>query len=297
LIINNHLYLIILIKVGEREKHAKAGIKGGPETQYMPYDYWDSLIHRTQVLAAANEPTREVLTFYAALLLAQKEIYENLRGREHWLPSGNLEEDLSVLRQVMPILLGVVEKHGPTVLAEESLVFMNVTEIEVDQLLIQQWRGPSDTRFFEKALLQPYTKWLVETNGQPIDRDLEKKEGRCPVCGGKPQLSILRTRDDVLEGGGRDLLCATCLTIWPYRRVVCVNCGEEQPPKLGYFRSNELKHVGIEACDSCRYYIKRIDLTEFGLAVPLADEIAAAPLDLWAREHGYSKIELNLIGL
>ena len=32
-------------------------------------------------------------------------------------------------------------------------------------------------------------------------------------------------------------------------------------------------------------------------AVPLVDEVAGASLDLWAREHGYEKIELNLVGL
>ena len=260
-------------------------------------NYWDSLIHRAQFLAEANQATRDVMNFYAAILRTQKDIYENLRRRERWLPTGNLEEDVLVLRQMIPILLDVVQKHGPSLLVEEAGSLTKATEDEIGQLLIQQWRSPSDIRFFEKALLQPYAKWLVETNGLPIDRDLEKKEGRCPICGDKPQLSILRTRDDVLEGGGRDLLCATCLTIWPFRRVVCVNCGEERPPKLGYFRSDEMKHVGIEACDSCRHYIKRIDMTETGLAVALADEIGAAPLDLWAREQGYTKIELNLIGL
>jgi formate dehydrogenase maturation protein FdhE len=40
-----------------------------------------------------------------------------------------------------------------------------------------------------------------------------------------------------------------------------------------------------------------VDLTINGLAVPLVDEIAAAALDLWAVEHGYQKIELNLMGL
>jgi len=55
--------------------------------------------------------------------------------------------------------------------------------------------------------------------------------------------------------------------------------------------------VRIEACDSCHHYIKGIDLTRLGLAVPLVDEIYAAPLDLWAREHGYQKIELNLVGI
>jgi hypothetical protein len=29
----------------------------------------------------------------------------------------------------------------------------------------------------------------------------------------------------------------------------------------------------------------------------MVDEIDAAPLDLWATEHGYRKIELNLVGL
>jgi formate dehydrogenase maturation protein FdhE len=53
----------------------------------------------------------------------------------------------------------------------------------------------------------------------------------------------------------------------------------------------------VEACDTCKTYIKTVDLSTNGLAVPLVDEIAAAPLDLWARERRYSKIELNLMGL
>jgi formate dehydrogenase maturation protein FdhE len=43
--------------------------------------------------------------------------------------------------------------------------------------------------------------------------------------------------------------------------------------------------------------MKSVDLTVNGLAIPLVDEIAAAPLDLWAAEQGYQKIELNLMGL
>jgi formate dehydrogenase maturation protein FdhE len=33
-----------------------------------------------------------------------------------------------------------------------------------------------------------------------------------------------------------------------------------------------------------------------GLAVPLVDEVASVPLDLWAAEHGYKKLEANLMG-
>ena len=46
-----------------------------------------------------------------------------------------------------------------------------------------------------------------------------------------------------------------------------------------------------------RTYIKGIDLTLFGLASPLVDEVAAAALDVWAKERGYTKIEMNMVGL
>ena len=67
--------------------------------------------------------------------------------------------------------------------------------------------------------------------------------------------------------------------------------------KLEYFKSDEYDHVRIEACESCKQYIKGIDLTRLGLSVPLVDDIASAALELWAIEKGYAKIELNLIGL
>ena len=78
---------------------------------------------------------------------------------------------------------------------------------------------------------------------------------------------------------------------------MCAYCCEERPAKLGYFHSPELDHIRVEACDTCKRYVKGIDLTRFGLAVPLVDEVASAPLDLWAQEHGYTKIEMNLVGL
>ena len=53
----------------------------------------------------------------------------------------------------------------------------------------------------------------------------------------------------------------------------------------------------VDACDTCRRYLKTIDLTRLGIAVPVVDEVAGAPLDLWALERGYEKIELNLVGL
>ena len=259
-------------------------------------NFWNKQIERAGYLATESSGSKELLTFYAQLLRAQQQIYESFRSRKNWLPSGDLNADVTVVQSSATGLLESVAVHGPASLASEAQVLLGEPDI-IAETLLEYWRNPSDTQFFGKALLQPYARWLAETSTIPAGRELAGGERSCPFCGGRPQLSFLQSKESSAESGNRDLLCATCLTTWEFRRVVCANCGEERPAKLGYFHSPEFDHIRIEACDSCQHYIKGIDLTRFGLAVPLVDEIYAAPLDLWAREHGYTKIELNLIGI
>jgi len=259
-------------------------------------NFWDKQIERADHLATQSSGSKELLTFYAQLLRAQAQIYDFFRSRRDWLPSGDLEADLPVVRSSSTGLLEAVVQYGPTSLASEAQALLTEPGIITDKLLAY-WRSPADTEFFAKALLQPYARWLAETSTIPVGRELAGGERACPFCGGRPQLSFLQSKESSAESGNRDLVCSTCLSSWEFRRVVCANCGEERPAKLGYFHSPEFDHIRIEACDSCRHYIKGIDLTRLGLAVPLVDEIYAAPLDLWAREHGYTKIELNLVGV
>jgi formate dehydrogenase maturation protein FdhE len=76
-----------------------------------------------------------------------------------------------------------------------------------------------------------------------------------------------------------------------------VSCGEEDERQLPYFHSSSFGHLRIDACDTCGRYLKTVDRTRVGLAIPLVDEVAGAPLDIWARDRGYQKLELNLMGL
>ncbi|HEU4833602.1 MAG TPA: formate dehydrogenase accessory protein FdhE [Pyrinomonadaceae bacterium] len=261
-------------------------------------DFWDKQIERADSLAGDASGSKELLRFYAQLLRAQKEIYEAFRDRRgFWLPSGNLESDLEVVQASMSGLLKRVVQNGPESLAAEAQALLSTESNEMAQDLLNYWRNPSDTQFFAKSVIQPYTRWLAETGIAPTGRELAGGERTCPFCGGRPQASFLQSKESGAESGNRDLLCSTCLTSWEFRRVVCASCGEERPAKLGYFHSPEFDHIRIEACDTCKHYLKAIDLTRFGHAVPLVDELYAAPLDLWAREHGYTKIELNLVGL
>jgi FdhE protein len=107
-------------------------------------------------------------------------------------------------------------------------------------------------------------------------------------------LGILREEG---HGAKRTLLCALCLTEWEYLRVVCTRCGEQQFDALPVYTADQFAHIRIEACDSCRSYLKTIDMTKNGLAVPLVDDLASVALDLWARERGYVRLRSSLLGL
>ena len=258
-------------------------------------NYWDRLIKRCSTLASAQPAVAELLAFYGKLLTAQKEIYDRLTRTANWLPSGDLEKDLETIRPLMSGLLKAVESYGPELLANDARLLEGSCEAEIDEMLLDYWVNPSGTQFFAKAFLQPYARWTAEVEGSNISAKEGAVETRCPFCGGKPQVSFLISKEQ--EGGGRILMCSTCLSEWTFRRVVCAGCGEEHPSKLAYFKSPDLEHLRVDTCDTCRMYIKSVDLTTLGTAIPLVDEVAGAALDVWAKDQGYEKIELNLVGL
>ncbi len=264
-------------------------------------ELWDKCIARAEHLASLNDESKGLLNFYERVLRTQKGIYKSLLNcegwRKGWRPSGKIESDLPVLRPLFPMLLDTVDSTGPPELAGAARQWQQAGEAEIDEMLLEYWRVPADTHFFAKAFLQPYARCLAEIGVKPAERSLDRHENQCPFCAGRPQLTFRQAIEHGSEGGVRNMICATCLTVWPFRRVVCANCGEERPAHLAYYHSAEYDHIRVEACDSCRHYIKGVDLTRLGLAVPLVDEVAAAALDLWACEHGYTKIELNLVGL
>jgi FdhE protein len=99
------------------------------------------------------------------------------------------------------------------------------------------------------------------------------------------------------DGGARSMVCSFCLAEWNFRRIICPGCGEEDNRKLPVFTASDFDYVRVECCDTCKTYIKGVDLTKNGRAEPVVDELASAPLDLWAREHGYAKLQSNLLGM
>jgi formate dehydrogenase accessory protein FdhE len=259
---------------------------------------WRRRRQRAEELSSADTAASPLVAFYAALLGVQGELYDHLSTRSNWRPSGALDFDLPMFRSQVPRVLHAVGVAAPEPLAMEARRLLEEGPDRLEQMLLAFWHAPSDRHFFAKAIVQPYAQRLADCGVNPVGRERSRAGNRCPFCGGPPQLSMFRgASDSPLEGGGRALQCATCLTTWTFRRVLCPHCGEEDERKLGYFHSPAFAHLRLVNCDLCKHYLKGVDLTRLGVAVPLVDEVASAPLDVWASGHGYVKIELNLVGL
>jgi len=141
------------------------------------------------------------------------------------------------------------------------------------------------------TFLQPYAEYLAD-HSEPMPP--RETFGTCPFCRARPIAGVLRPEGD---GGKRSLICSLCATEWSIGRMVCPACGEQTVEKLAVYTADRFPHVRVEACDTCRHYIKTVDLTKNGHAVPVVDELAAIPLDLWAQQHEYVKPRANLLGI
>jgi FdhE protein len=243
---------------------------------------WDRRIARAEELAGTCPPSGELLRFYGEILRFQKAIYEQLTPDRGHSPT-------SVLLPHFPALLSLVKRIGPAPVARVAEELAQNQSHWEDLLANAENAGP-EREFFARCLLQPYTEYLA--GGRDIARGIVQQS--CPFCDSKPVAAVLRGEGD---GAKRSLVCSLCATEWEFRRLLCANCGEEKEPKLPVYTAQEFPHVCIEACDSCRTYIKSVDLTKNGLAVPEVDEIATVPLNLWAEEHGYTKLQRNLLGM
>ena len=255
---------------------------------------WENRISRNRELQDRHPAIAPVLSFYGRVLEFQRDLANaSITSFDPMLPLRDQIELTSAAAQ-MPVILALAAKFGPEPLALDAKSLQLAGEanwLDLLQPAIAADSHESDLPqgFFARACLQP----LAENLRSQLPTDLNYSKNICPACAGHPQSAVLRPEGD---GGRRWLLCSFCLGEWLFRRVLCPWCGEEDKEKLPRYSAEECAHVRVEACDTCHHYLKAVDLTVDGRSVPLVDEVALAVLDLWASEHGYTKIARNLMG-
>ena len=279
-------------------------------------DVWLDRRRRVAELRVRNGFARQLLDFYGALLAVQEKAFADAAVAQ---PQPDMLAAY-VAELVVPGVADVSVAAGPDRLRVEVIDRLAVQD---PQQIVAAWMNdeaqPAVDRFLARASLGPVLEALGAEAGAACAGT--RDERHCPDCGGPPQLSFFARPSDDLAGGARQLLCARCGRTWGYPRVTCAACGEDAGAKLPVFgergttsgeRGSVVRglpasppaakhdavfpHMRIEACDSCHRYLLNVDMATDPAAVPLVDELSAIPLDLFARERGYTKITLNLMG-
>ncbi len=266
---------------------------------------WEARLRRADELAAAHPFAAEGLLFYRRLAGFQQSLDAGfaaaLGADTRRPPPGSLRQelDLAFLLPRFPALLGHLQAIAPEPLAAAAAGLGAAGAGRWQEVLGTELLGgdgaaaglsPAES-LLAWAFLQPHAEALADPMPKPTE---DATPHRCPVCADHPLTGVLRPLGD---GGKRSLVCAFCGTEWPFRRLVCPACGEEEVDRLPVYSAEELPAIRVEACDTCRYYIKTVDMTRDGRAVPQVDELAAIPLSLWAAEKEYTKLRPNLLGL
>jgi formate dehydrogenase maturation protein FdhE len=279
---------------------------------------WDRRIRRANELASLHPSSAQGLKYYALLATFQQGLYAQvqraLAGSPKIPADRPLRDELDffLLLPQFPRFLTTIAQIAPPPLAQAAtdlaqkgpagwqhaiedfwhhdLEWTADSDLEPEQATDTHHAIPAEESL-AWIFLQPYAEYLAD------HRETAPPDGTpftCPLCGSKPAVAVLRAEGD---GAKKSLICMLCAHEWAFRRIYCPACGEEREPQMAFYSAPEIAHVRVDVCDSCHTYLKSIDLTKTGLAVPVVDELATIPLDLWAHEHGYQKLQVNLLGI
>jgi formate dehydrogenase accessory protein FdhE len=279
---------------------------------------WDRRIRRASELTSVYPFAAEGLRFYTRLAKFQKSLYADIQKALADSPKSAADRplrdelDLFLLLPRFSGFLSLIQQIAPAPLVQaaadlarkgtagwqrsiegfwhaDSELAVCVDDMEAVRAGHAHQANPSDL-LLAWVFLQPYAEFL------DAHREVGVVDGTpltCPICGSRPVVGVLRSEGD---GAKKSLICMLCAHEWSFRRIYCPACGEEREPQMAFYSAPEIAHVRVDVCDTCHTYLKSIDLTKTGLAVPIVDELAAIPLDVWARDHGYEKLQINLLG-
>jgi hypothetical protein len=127
--------------------------------------------------------------------------------------------------------------------------------------------------------LAPYLQQASDAILPQLDLTLWK-QATCPICGGRPNFSIL---DE--EAGARKLMCSRCASLWGTPRVSCPFCAAGEKAT---FYSSEDDLYRLYVCPECKHYLKAVDLRKARrVIIPMVERLLTVGMDLTARQEGY----------
>lgn len=277
----------------------------------VPTPNYEARIRRAELLSSRYPFAAEVLRFYRRIAEFQRDLCAKLPvrwGNQDLANAGGRlrsELNLVVLLPHFPAWLDLIAAAAPAPVAQAARRLSALGSTGWVARLGDFWSlgampgeisGSGEPQadpleeFLIVGFLQPYCEFVAQRQAEPAPALTTQRD--CPRCGSAPLLGVLRPEGD---GGKRRLLCSFCLQEWDFRRIYCPACGEEDEKMLPVYIAEQFPQIRVECCDTCKTYVRSIDLTKDGHAIPIVDDLAALPLTLWAQEHNYTRLHPNLL--
>ena len=147
--------------------------------------------------------------------------------------------------------------------------------------------GADEAVFLATNWLKPLFIAMADSRGGAEWEDVDT-ERSCPFCGHYPEMSLIVAGQE----GKRHLSCSLCETRWPFKRIACSVCGNEDAEKLEYLSEEGDDRYRIDLCHVCRGYIKTVRLDKFeepGECDPAVENILTVHLDSAALKRGFHR--------
>ncbi|MDQ6917734.1 MAG: formate dehydrogenase accessory protein FdhE [Candidatus Dormibacteraeota bacterium] len=255
---------------------------------------WTDRRRRAAQLRLDHPHAEEMLVLYVALLEPQR--LAAVAAERDRPAASELPE--YVAGKSLPAILRATLQAGPDRLRAAALSRFHDSDLAQ---LVSRWIAgeqlPATDHYLARAATAPVLEVLPG-----LAAGIRRAPGgaaafHCPSCGGLPQLSYFGISGEALVTAPRFLLCSICSQSWSYPRMICPGCGSDDTSKLPIFADTDhFANVRADGCEVCRQYLLTVDLPKDPSAVPVVDELAALPLDLFVQERAFTKITPNLMG-
>ncbi len=265
-------------------------------------------------LSERRPDLKEPLLFFSELITVQKMISEGLREK---FSSVNFQEVVnSVINTGKPAVdfiefrfeekdlkeaalkvISVVKAHREDMAEDLDEVERAIIEESLDlEELVETALREGEEGIIELAnraevnseILQALTVWVIQPFLFSIRDGFREHfngsawgNGYCPVCGSHTKVGFLHG-----EGGKLTLKCEVCGMEWPFKRIKCPFCGNENSEKLGFYEL-EKGAYRLYFCEACGKYWKVVDERKLSDIPREFYPIITMDLDLLAKEEGY----------
>ncbi len=241
---------------------------------------------------------KESLLFFSDILRTQEELSKRVADEIGWQREVIREKAGEVTREGKPLIeilgfpmikqdlwkelmgkiIEIVKRHREELTEDLDKVSSAIDRgaFDVKELAISSLKGKDDYARgvaagldVELDLIKALALWTV----QPILMSLKDissdkinvkswYKGYCPICGSY-------TRTGYMSGEGRKLTlkCEVCGMEWPFQRLKCPFCGNEDNKKLGFYSLDDNK-FRLYVCDECGEYWKVVDEEIAGKMIP-----------------------------